>query len=161
MTKMSPITLLSAKNKAKELDVLEPFLTNDETQEGILYNKKFSKTKIDLLIQEFLKDIQSTVEQENEFFKEDSNVTKYIMTLIIKHFSHFKEEIGVNFEDKIAANVVLYDLGLFDLFFDEIFNKDEVDKVMKQVEDSIIKVTGYVKQELDALNKLEEKKSKK
>lgn len=152
MTNVSPIKLKNLVEQNKKMDVMDFFETNAETKEGIKYYKTFKKEKVDELLKELLEDIQYTVEQEIELFNDDDKFQSHVLLLIIKHFSHFKSEIGISLQDKKQAFDALYNMGYFGLFFSEIFSTEEVTKVFKSIDESFNKLTDIVNEELEAIS---------
>ena len=147
--RQSPIKLKDVIAESNKLDVMSTYVVDPETKKTIKYNKVFDKTKVEKLILELFEDMQYVIEKKYKFFENDDQLIKYELLLIVKYFTHFKDEIGVTFEEKISAMEALMRTGLFDLIFDEIFNKDQVVDVIEQIN----KVAERAMQANDAIQK--------
>jgi len=128
----SPIKLSELKKEYSKLNVMSTYKIED-TDKIVKFYQRFDVKKIEELIKELYQDISYAKEKDIDFFNNDEEFIKYELFLIIKHFSHFKDEIGETFEEKIEAFNVLISTGLYDLFFDEIFEPSEVYEVLNKV----------------------------
>lgn len=131
--RQSPIKLKDVIAESNKLDVMSTYVVDSETKKIIKYNKVFDKTKVEKLILELFEDMQYVIQNNYKFFESDDQLIKYELLLIIKYFTHFKDEIGVTFEEKISAMEALMRTGLFDLIFEEVFDKDKVVDVIDQI----------------------------
>ncbi|MFJ7982431.1 hypothetical protein ACIQ1D_19395 [Lysinibacillus xylanilyticus] len=131
--KQSPIKLAEVIQESEKFDVMSTYQLDAENNRVIKYNKYFDHKKIEELVLELYEDMKYVVENEIEFFENDEQLLKYELLLIIKTFSHFKDEIGSSFDEKIHALEVLMKIGLYDLFFEEIFDENQVLEVIEQV----------------------------
>lgn len=131
--KQSPIKLKEVLSESKKVDVMSTFIVDPEINKTVQYNKYFNRTQVEELVKELFADMQYAIKNEYEFFENEEQLIKYELLLIIKYFSHFKNEIGETFEDKIMAMEALMKIGLFDLFFDEIFDQNQVADVIERV----------------------------
>ena len=153
----SPITLSEVLSETQKYDVMFTHVLNAEENRVIKYNKYFDAEKIQELILELFEDMQYAVENDIPFFENEEQLIKYEMLLIIKYFSHFKEEIGNNFEEKIVALHALFKTGLFDLFFEELFLENEVVNVMERVNQTAERAVFIEKEVKEQLEKVENK----
>lgn len=131
--RQSPIKLKEILTESKKVDVMSTFIVDPETKKTVKFNKYFDRTKVEELIKELFTDMMYAVENEYNYFENEEQLIKYELLLVIKYFTHFKDEIGETFEEKILAMEALMKLGLYDLFFDEIFDQDQVADVIERV----------------------------
>ena len=117
----------------KKINEFSEYIWNEEENEIIKYNKVFDRAIIEELTLELFNDMQEAINKKFAYFENDDQLFKYELLLIIKHFTHFKDEIGDTFEEKITALEALMSVGLFDLFYEEVFSKDEVARVINKV----------------------------
>lgn len=122
--------VIEEKGKINEMS---EHVWNAEQNEIIKYNKKFDKSIIEKLTLELFNDMQDAINKKFVYFENEEQLLRYQLILIIKHFSHFKDEIGEAFEDKITALDALESIGLFDLFFEELFDVNEVAIVINKI----------------------------
>ena len=137
-TKQSPsrprqktVSFKSLEKQVKKLNTYSTYVVNEETNEVIKYYEEFGEAKIDELLMELKEhiDYDQQREEENRFFINDQKVYECIHYLCCKHFTHFKDEIGTQFETNIQAMVFMHDKGYLSLLHNEIFNPAEVFKV--------------------------------
>lgn len=131
--RQSPIKLKDVIAESKKIDTMSTYLVDSDKKKVIKYYEVFDKTKVETLLAELFEDMQYAIQNDFNFFENDEELIKYELLLIIKHFSHFKDEIGSTFEEKMSAMEALMRTGLYDLFFEEVFNKDEVAEIIEQV----------------------------
>lgn len=131
--RQSPIKLKDVLAESKKVDVMSTFVIDPETKKTVKFNQYFDRKQIEKLILELFNDMQYAIQNEYDYFQNEEQLIKYELLLIIKHFSHFKNEIGDTFEEKILAMEALMKIGLFDLFFDEIFDQNQVAEVIERV----------------------------
>lgn len=132
-TRKSPIKFKELQKEYSKLNIMSTYEIED-TNKVIKFYQRFDEAKVEELIKELYQDIQYVTDNNIDFFTNDEEFMKYELFLIIKHFSHFKDEIGDSFEEKIEALSVLISIGLYDLFFEEIFDSSEVFDVLHKVE---------------------------
>lgn len=139
-TKKSPsprqktISLKDMNKQAKKLNDYSTYTveTKDNVSMIFKYNEQFDYQKIE----ELLKDLQAHLKYANEHYPEQINddfIYKFLFYLIIKHFSNIKAEVdkeGNTFEVNMQARDTLISLGYYKMFYSEIFNWDEVMKVI-------------------------------
>lgn len=129
----SPIKFKELQKEYSKLNIMSTYQI-DDTNKVIKFYQRFDEQKKQDLIKELYEDIKYVTDNKIDFFTNDEELLKYELFLIIKHFSHFKDEIGDSFEEKIEALSVLISIGLYDLFFEEIFDSSEVYDVLEKVE---------------------------
>lgn len=131
--RQSPLKLKDVIAQTKKLDVMSTYTYDEENKKVIKYNEVFDKTQVEKLIIELFEDMKYAVNNDYNYFENDEQLIKYELLLVIKYFSHFKDEIGDSFEDKISALEALMRTGIYDLFFEEIFDKDQVVNVIDHI----------------------------
>lgn len=152
--KQSPLKLKDILSESKKVDIMSTYEIDPVTKKTVKYYEYFDKTKVEKLILELFNDMQYALENDYEFFNSEEQLIKYELLLIIKHFSHFKDEIGETFEEKIMAMEALMKIGLYDIFFDEVFDQNQVADVIHRV--NIVAEKAVKAQE--TINKALEKK---
>ena len=151
--KQTPIKLSTVVADFKKVGKQSTYVLNEEKGEIIKYNEKFDRNLVEKLTLELFNDMQEAISKGYSYFENDEQLIKYELLLIIKYFSHFKDEIGETFEEKMTALEALSAIGLYDLFFDEIFDKDEVAEVVSRV--NLVAEKAMIAQEI--INKEKEK----
>ncbi|MCL1696255.1 MULTISPECIES: hypothetical protein [unclassified Lysinibacillus] len=132
--KSNPVGLSYISQQSEYVNSKEKYYINKEQDKYIYYFPTFGKNKSDELIIELATTINYCHDKNIDFLKNDADVLKYVHFLIIKHFSSLYEEIkDKSFEVHIETLSKMYDTGMYDLFFNEIFNEDEVQKVIDQL----------------------------
>lgn len=129
----SPIKLSELIEETQKFDVMSTFIIDEEENKVIKFNKYFDNKIVEKLAIEFFEDMQYSINNSYDFFENNDQFLKYELLLIIKHFSHFRDEIGSSFEEKIQAMEILMKIGLFDIFFDEIFDQNQVYHVIERI----------------------------
>lgn len=135
------ITLKEMQKQVKKINEYSTYVveTKDDVSMVFKYNKEFDVQKIE----ELIKDLQYHLVYAQKNYPElinDDFMYKFIFYLIIKHFSNIKDEIdkaGNTFENNIGARDSLVSLGYFKLFYQEIFDWDEVMKVISAINDLV------------------------
>lgn len=128
------ITLKDMNKQAKKINEYSTYTveTKDNVSMVFKYNEQFDYQKIE----ELLKDLQTHLKYAKEHYPEQINddfIYKFLFYLIIKHFSNIKTEVdkeGNTFEVNMQARDTLISLGYYKLFYGEIFDWDEVMKVI-------------------------------
>lgn len=128
------ITLKDMQKQAKKLNEYSTYTVKTEgnVSNVFKYYEKFDELKIE----ELLHDLKSHLDYAQENYKDHVNddfIYKFLFFLIIKHFSNIKDEVdkeGNTFEVNMQARDTLISLGYFKLFFDEIFDPEEVMRVI-------------------------------
>lgn len=116
-------------NRAKNANKKEVYYFNE--QDYIEYYPKFSKSKKDALILELVNTVEYCKNNNIKDLRNNSEVQQYTYYLIIKYFTSLYDTLSKwNVEDNIAYMYALYESGDFELFFDEIFTYEEVQKVI-------------------------------
>lgn len=140
--------------KAKKLNQLTTYTIDRKTNEVVKYNEIFDEKKIQELIIELNEHMQYDKKNKIGYFENNQKVIEYIYFLIIKHFSHFKNEIGSQFETNIASFDKLVSLGLFHKFHNDIFDPEQVAKVFDRFYERIEIVSDVIKLDDETKEKL-------
>ena len=75
-----------------------------------------------------------TLDEEIGFFGDDDNrFMKYILFLVLKHFTHLKDQIPDALDEQLAFMDEVISIGLFERAFNEILPPDQVQKVLDKV----------------------------
>lgn len=127
--------------QAQEADInkLSTYVLNEENNEVIKYYKKFDEKKIqDLLIEAHAKMRYVAEHDEIDYFNNDGQFYEFLTYLTIKYFSHFYDELKESsFEEDIAAMNALVSTGLYRAILNDVFDGNEVNKVIEYMEEFI------------------------
>jgi|GEM_PF-708460 len=135
--------------RAENVNRKEVYHFDKEKGHSITYFPVFPKSKKDELIVELIETIQYCKNNNIDYLKDDADITQYTGYLIIKHFTSLYDTLSKwSVEDNIAYLKGLYDSGDFEMFFDEIFTIEEVDKIFNQLKETN-KIAEIYKKELD------------
>jgi len=149
MTKINTVDTSFFAQRAKNANRKEVYHFDEEKGHSITYFPKFSKLKKDKLVIELVETIQYCKKNNINYLKDDADMEQYTGYLIIKHFTSLYETLSTwSIEKNIEYMYGLYDSGDFELFFDEIFTFEEVNKVFDQIKNVNTIATTY-KKELD------------
>lgn len=151
------LTLKDLQKELLDVSVISEFPL--ENGKVIKYHKLFDGVDIKELLKEIVLDMKYADSKNYDFFNNDGEFLNYILLLIIKRFSHLGDEIGESFEEKIEALDVMTRLSYFNLFFEEIFLKDEVAKVIEEV-NKVIDFSLQVVQEENRIIEFQKKQNK-
>ncbi|QIC46300.1 hypothetical protein GAG94_03645 [Lysinibacillus sphaericus] len=144
--------------RAESVNNKEVYHFDKEKGHSITFFPVFPKSKKDKLIVELIETIQYCKNNNIDYLKDDADITQYTGYLIIKYFTSLFDTLSKwSVEDNIAYLKGLYDSGDFEVFFDEIFNIEEVDKVFNQLKDTN-KIADIYKKELDKQKQIIESK---
>jgi len=147
--KINTVDVSFFTQRAKNANRKEVYHFDEEKEHSITYFPIFSKSKKDKLIVELMKTIQYCKNNNIDYLKDDADMEQYTGYLIIKYFTSLFDTLSKwSVEDNIAYLKGLYDSGDFELFFDEIFTFEEVNKVFDQLRKSN-EIANIYKKELD------------
>lgn len=130
--------------KIKKLNELSTYTIDTKTGEAVKYYEVFDEKKIQELLAELNDHMQYDKEHTIGYFESDQKVIEYLNFLVIKHFSHFRDEIGTQFETNLAAFDKLVSLGLFHKFHTDIFNPEQIAKVFERFYERIELATKVI-----------------
>lgn len=145
-----PIKISKILDEAKELDRVETYVINGVTNEVIKYNPVFDELKINEILKEIQEKIEYIEKNNINFPKDDDEFYKYVCFLMIKKFTHFSSEIADDLETQLAQMNALFRLGYFELIIGEIFNQDEIARVINKVENLLVLADRLESLKLDA-----------
>lgn len=121
----------------------------------IKYHKKFSEQLIQDLLTELYEHIKYNDEHEIGYFNNYYEFVIYTNFLIIKYFTNLKDDFkDSSLEENINLIVTLAKTKYFRLFFEEVFEPQEVEKVFERINEldeliaKIDKLQGKLKDEL-------------
>ncbi len=152
-----PLKLKALEKQFKEDTKYHTHIIDPESQQCIKYKIKFPEKDVDALIEELYKHILEAEKAGVEALNNDLAIIDYAMYLIVKHFTHFKDEIGDDFATNVAAHNLLYQSGIYELCHEELFDQNEVfdvlDKINKISNKAIVdeKLTKDVREEVKEL----------
>lgn len=133
--KTTQFKLKDIQAKAKELTKVSKFYLDKEETMFINYYPKFSKKKVHDVFVEISDSIKILEELELNFPSNDLELIQYIQFLIIKHFTSLKSELdGKSIEVHIETMIKLLETGLFERFFDEMFDMAEVNDLLEDLD---------------------------
>lgn len=149
MTKINTVDTSFFTQRAKNANRKEVYHFDEEKGHSITYFPKFSKLKKDKLVIELVETIQYCKKNNIDYLKDNADMEQYTGYLIIKHFTSLFDTLSTwSVEKNIEYMYGLYDSGDFELFFDDIFSFEEVNKVFDQIKNVETIATTY-KKELD------------
>lgn len=134
--KSNELKLSEIKKQAKSLDTMETVqLSNDK---DLHFYPVFKET----VIQELLEELQQKVlyANENNIELKESMIFNYTLLLCIKYFTHLRQDIPDTLEEQIEAMKWLVDTGYFKEIVEEVFLKEEVNKVWDKITDFLATV---------------------
>lgn len=144
--RLESIGLSYINQKEENVNRKEKYFFNKENEEFIYYFPIFSKNKRDELIVELASSINYCKENNLDYLKNDADILQYTYFLVIKHFTSLYDELkDKSFEVHIETLSKLYDTEIYDLFFKEVFDEVEVQKVIDQLYSIEDLVDKYVK----------------
>lgn len=124
------LSVADINKMVKEVSEYSTYVIDESTNTVIKYNKVFDESEIENLVTELYEHIVDNSTREYNVFPNDYEFNKYVNFLIIKYFTHFKEQwVDNDLEDNILRMHQLAKLKLFKIFFDEIFEPDQVARV--------------------------------
>jgi len=136
MAKGKKFTLADLDLKLDHINKQEKYYTDKENEQYISYFPKFSQTKKDKLFAELSETVSYVKESKLEYFTNDLELIHYLQFLIFKYFtSLFNELEAKSVETNIETYTKLYNSGLLTEFINNVFEKEEIEKVMNQFYD--------------------------
>lgn len=129
--KSNDLKLTEVKKTAKSLDQKETIeLSNGK---DLHFYPIFKET----IIQELLQELQEKMiyTKENNIDLKESTIYNYTLFLPIKYFTHLRKDIPDAFEGQVEAMKWLIDTGLFKEIVEEVFDKNEINKVWDGITD--------------------------
>ena len=126
-----PLTVSQWLEEAKTINDYTKFYTNKEKTSYVNYNEIFSEVKIEQLLTELFEHIVFDQENEIGYFISDEAELVYMNFLIIKYFTDMKDLMSDSLVDNIAVIHVLREDSRFKRFFEEIFDNEQVNRVLE------------------------------
>lgn len=129
---------LNLKNLEKQFNDLNKrttFVVDEETNTVIKYNEKFDEVKIQELFKTAYEHLIHVEENDLNFLKTDEEFIQYIQFLTILKFSNLGDEISYDFETCVNVMDWVVSTGLFHLFYQELFDGNEVIKILDRLEE--------------------------
>lgn len=152
-----PVGITFLNDLVKETNSRTKYYLDESKDNFIEYNKVFAKDTRDDLIKELVETVEYCNQNNINYLKLDIQIKQYTHFLMIKYFSSFDKmfrDKDFNYHIQVMNN--MYKTGLYDLFFHDIFNKDEVQQVIDHLDliESMLK--NYVSQVENEKSKLQE-----
>ncbi len=157
-----PISLASIQTELADIEREETYIVevNGNINMVIKYNPVFDQNKINKIISEVGDKVRYAEENKINFLKTEYELVNYLYFMIVKNFTHFKDEIADDLETQIVQMDALVKLGYLELIIGEVFNPKEIyrvlDKVM-QLAEYADKVKNAEMEAKDKASKLENK----
>lgn len=133
MKRQRQIKLKDITKEFKSINTLSTHVLNKEDNIVIKYYKVFDNKRVE----ELMKEAYSNLEYDNVhnlgFFKEDEIFVQYIFFLILKHMTNLKAEIPDTLDEQISIFNQLISIGLFEEMFNNVFDSNEVSKVLERI----------------------------
>ena len=99
----------------------------------VIIDKHFRKSTIHLLILNYLNILQDLKSKQEVTFETLMDTNKLLNTLIVKYFTNIPLPEITNIEGLIAVSNTLLDLGIMEALFNEHFDKNEIEKLVDEV----------------------------
>lgn len=129
--------VLNWKSIETEAKALEKYTEHKLDKDGtkvIKYHKEFSEKLIQDLLTELHEHIKYNDKNEIGYFNNYFEFTTYVNFLIIKYFTNLKDDFkDSSLEDNINLLVTLAKTKYFRLFFEDVFEPQEVEKVFERI----------------------------
>ena len=152
-----PVGITFLNDLVKETTSRTKYYYNVEEEQYFEYNKVFAKDVRDDLIKELLETSQYCRDNDINYLTEDYQFKQYAHLLMIKYFSSFDKMFkGKDYDYHIQIMNNLYKTGIYDLFFHDIFDKDEVQAVIDHLYMIESLVENYMNQVSNEKTKLQE-----
>lgn len=145
------LKLADLNEELKELERVETYVLDPITNTVIKYNPIFDQKKIDEILVELQEKIKYVQENNINFFKHDAELFQYIYFLIIKKFTHLKDEIADDFETQLAQMAALVRLGYLEKIIEDVFDPLQILRVTEKV----MRLVGYAEQLQEETKKVE------
>lgn len=153
MTKeMQQITTLDYfEKKASHANRKEKLFLNEERTEFMMYHPTFSKSKRTALIQELLEYVTEAHDKKYDLFENEGRVNQFLQYLMIRYFTDMKALTdSFTLEEHIALMRTLIDTEMLDYIVLEVFDLDEVSKVLNEynlAKERLVKVSQQLEQQ--------------
>jgi hypothetical protein len=148
------IKLSDIQAKQKDIKKLTTYIYDEENNIVIRYNEKFNPATTEKLLKHAYESLVFAEENDIDFFKNDTAFLQYIYFLLIKFYSNLGKDLSDKLNEQIPQFASLVETGIFELFFSELFNMNEVldvvDKMKSfaQVIDQIAQLDEHTRQQI-------------
>lgn len=139
------IKLTDIQAKQKDINKQSTYVYDEENNIVIRYNEKFNPATTEKLLKEAYESLLFDEENDLGFFKNDTSFLQYIYFLIIKFYSHLGKDIPDKLDEQIPVFHSIVETGLFELFFDQLYDANEVLAVVDKVK-SFVQVIDQIAQ---------------
>lgn len=141
-------TLKDLDLKVDHINKQSSYILNEETGDYISYYPRFSKSKKDKLFEELLHTHNYVKENKLDYFNNDFELIHYLHFLIFKYFTSLHNELkDKSVETHFETFHKLYESGLLEEFLHNVFDQEEIAKVLDQFYDIIEKIPMLAKLE--------------
>lgn len=135
MTNTKAFGISHINKQAKEINKMSRYYSSiDNGETHIDYYPFFSNSKIDELLTELIMSTNECKEKGLDYLRNDEEIIMYAYFLIIKHFTALKKQLDkktIEFHFTVLNN--LYDKGYYEEFINEMFDENEVQKVIDKM----------------------------
>jgi len=148
------IKLSDIQAKQKDINKLSTHVYDKENNIVIRYNEKFNPATTEKLLNLTYDNLVFAEKNNINYFKNDTAFLQYIYFLIIKFYSNLGKDIPDKLDEQIPVFHSIIETGLFELFFNELFDPEEVlgvvDKVKSfaQVIDQIAQLDEHIREQV-------------
>lgn len=141
-----PVGITFLNDLVKETKARTRYHLDEEKENFFEYNKTFAKDVRDELIAELVESSIYCKENNFKYLRNNIEIKQYAHFLMIKHFSSFGKMLeGKDFSYHIQIMKNMYKVGLFELFFNDVFDMDEVQAVIDHMYTIDSLINNYVK----------------
>lgn len=127
---------ISLKDITKQYnDVSTPSIHVINEEEGIYiqYYKAFDNKRIEAIMKEAYSNLEFDKEHNLNFFNDDEIFIQYVFFLILKYMTNLRDEIPSTLDKQINIFNQLISIGLFEEMFNNVFDPNEVSKVLERI----------------------------
>lgn len=148
------IKLSDIQAKQKDVNKQTIYVYDKENNIVIRYNEKFNPATTENLLKLTYDNLVFAEKNNINYFKNDTAFLQYIYFLIIKFYSNLGKDIPDKLDEQIPVFHSIIETGLFELFFNELFDPEEVlgvvDKVKSfaQVIDQIAQLDEHAREQV-------------
>lgn len=141
--RQSNISLKSIQAKQKTINTYSTYLYDKESNTVIRYYEKFNPAITEKILKHAYENLLYAEKNNIDVFKNDISFLQYIYFLIIKFYSKLGNDLSDNLEEQIPQFISLIETGLFELFFSELFDPEEVLTVVDKIK-SFMEITAQL-----------------
>ena len=126
------VSLKDIEKQYKSVTTLSTHVINKEENIVIQYYKVFDNTRIEAIMKEAYSNIEYDEKHKLNFFINDEIFIQYIFFLTIKHMTNLHDEIPSTLDKQINIFNQLIAIGLFEEMFNNVFDPNEVSKILER-----------------------------